>query len=73
MVRLRSWRHVKSLYRDLRKKGWNESSLRGARMFAWKSSKSPMIHGALDNQFLIKLGLVSLESRYMPLVLDADL
>ncbi|MFJ5624077.1 group II intron maturase-specific domain-containing protein [Peribacillus loiseleuriae] len=34
MVQLRSWRHVKSLYRDLRKKGWNESSLRGTRMFA---------------------------------------
>ncbi|KMY50299.1 hypothetical protein AC625_12985 [Peribacillus loiseleuriae] len=72
MVQLKSWRHVKSLYRDLRKKGWNESSLRGTRMFAWRSSKSSMIHGALDNQYLIKLGLVSLESRYMPLVTNGN-
>lgn len=64
MVQLRSWRHVKSLHRLLRKKGWREENLRGIRMFAWRSSKSPMVHAALDNEFFSELGLVSLESVY---------
>src|SRR5699024_6599623 len=51
MVQLRSWREVKNLHRLLRKKGWREDSLRGIRMFAWRSSKSPMVHAALDNEF----------------------
>jgi RNA-directed DNA polymerase len=62
MVQLRSWRHVRNLHRVLRKKGWKENSLQGIRMFAWRSSKSPMVHGALDNAFFMNLGLVSLES-----------
>lgn len=51
MVQLRSWRHVKSLHRELRKKGWKEENLRGIRMFAWRSSLSPMVHAGLDNEF----------------------
>lgn len=62
MVQLRSWRYVRNLHRALRKKGWGESSLRGMRMFAWRSAKSPMAHGALDNEFFSNLGLVRLES-----------
>lgn len=64
MVQLRSWRHIKSLHRLLRKKGWREENLRGIRMFAWRSSKSPMVHAALDNEFFSELGLVSLVSVY---------
>lgn len=62
MVQLRSWRHVKNLHRVLRRKGWTEQSLQGIRMFAWRSSKSPMVHGALDNEYFSSLGLVSLET-----------
>ncbi len=64
MVQLRSWRKVKNLHRLLRRKGWREESLRGIRMFAWRSSKSPMVHAALDNKFFSELGLVSLLSVY---------
>ncbi|WP_096186455.1 group II intron reverse transcriptase/maturase [Evansella halocellulosilytica] len=64
MVQLRSWRHIKNLHRLLRRKGWREENLRGIRMFAWRSSKSPMVHAALDNKFFSELGLVSLSSVY---------
>ncbi|RKQ27485.1 group II intron reverse transcriptase/maturase [Oceanobacillus halophilus] len=64
MVQLRSWRKVKNLHRLLRRKGWREESLRGVRMFAWRSSMSPMVHAALDNKFFSELGLVNLVSVY---------
>ncbi|OXS53619.1 group II intron reverse transcriptase/maturase [Bacillus sp. V-88] len=72
MVQLRSWRHVKSLHRILRRKGWKETNLKGIRMFSWRSSKSPMIHGALDNKFFSNLGLVSLETIHTPVVPKGD-
>lgn len=64
MVQLRSWRKVKNLHRLLRKQGWREENLAGICMFAWRSSKSQMVHAALDNKFFSGLGLVSLESVY---------
>ncbi|RYG73979.1 group II intron reverse transcriptase/maturase, partial [Lentibacillus lipolyticus] len=64
MVQLRSWRNVKNLHRLLRRKGWREENLVGIRMFAWRSSKSQMVHAALDNKFFSELGLVSLVSVY---------
>ncbi|WP_181917263.1 group II intron maturase-specific domain-containing protein [Virgibacillus dokdonensis] len=64
MVQLRSWRKVKNLHRLLRKKGWREESLRGIRMFAWRSSINPMVHTALDNEYFSKFGLVRLVSVY---------
>jgi RNA-directed DNA polymerase len=69
MIQLRSWKKVKNLHRPLRKKGWREENLRGIRMFAWRSSKSPMVHAALDNKFFSELGLVNLESVYNELYL----
>jgi len=69
MVQLRSWRYVKNLHRLLRRKGWKEDNLRGIRMFAWRSSKSPMVHAGLDNKFFSELGLVSLVSVYDELYL----
>ncbi|MDY0404389.1 group II intron reverse transcriptase/maturase [Virgibacillus sp. 179-BFC.A HS] len=69
MVQLRSWRYVKNLHRELRKKGWREENLRGIRMFAWRSSKSPMVHAAMDNQFFLEANLVSLTSVYDELYL----
>lgn len=64
MVQLRSWRHVKNLHRLLRQKGWREENLQGIRMTAWRSSKSQMVHAALDNEYFTKLGLISLTSVY---------
>lgn len=64
MVQLRSWRKVKNLHRLLRRKGWREENLRGIRMFSWRSSKSPMVHAALDNKLFSELGLVNLVSIY---------
>lgn len=72
MVQLRSWRHVRNLHRALRKKGWKENSLQGIRMFAWRSSKSPMVRGALDNEFFFNLGLVSLETIFTTSVSKGD-
>jgi hypothetical protein len=72
MVQLRSWRHVKSLHRVLRSKGWKEDELRGIRMFAWRSSKSPMVHVALDNSYFKQLGLVSLTFVYQDLISKRD-
>jgi RNA-directed DNA polymerase len=69
MIQLRSWKKVKNLHRPLRKKGWREENLQGIRMFAWRSSKSPMVHAALDNKFFSELGLVNLESVYNELYL----
>jgi RNA-directed DNA polymerase len=69
MIQLRSWKKVKNLHRSLRKKGWREEKLRGIRMFAWRSSKSPMVHAALDNKLFSELGLVNLESVYNELYL----
>lgn len=69
MIQLRSWKKVKNLHRLLRKKGWREENLRGIRMFAWRSSKSPMVHAALDNNFFTDLGLVNLETVYNELYL----
>ncbi|WP_059103721.1 group II intron reverse transcriptase/maturase [Shouchella shacheensis] len=72
MVQLRSWRHVKSLHRALRSKGWKEDELRGIRMFAWRSSKSPMVHVSLDNDYFKELHLVSLTSVYQDLISKRD-
>lgn len=33
-------------------------------MTAWRSSKSPMVHAALDNAYFRQIGLVSLTSVY---------
>ncbi|PJH69256.1 hypothetical protein CVR96_27280, partial [Salmonella enterica subsp. enterica serovar Typhimurium] len=44
----------------IKKQGWKEDELRGIRMFAWRSSKSPMVHVAIDNRYFKQLGLVSL-------------
>ena len=72
MIQLRSWRHVRNLHRVLRKKGWKENSLEGIRMFAWRSAKSPMVHGALDNKFFLNIGLVSLETIFTTKVSKGD-
>lgn len=64
MVQLRSWRNRNSLYRVLRKKGWNEESLHPIRMTAWRSSKTHMVHTALDNSYFEEIGLVSLRTIY---------
>ena len=72
MIQLRSWRHVKNLHRVLRHKGWKEDELRGIRMFAWRSSKSPMVHVALDNDYFRQLNLVSLTSVYQILISKRD-
>lgn len=63
MIQLRSWRKVKSLHRELRKKGWSEDKLRGIRMTAWRSSKSRMVHAALDMDFFRQRNLVFLSDQ----------
>lgn len=72
MIQLRSWRYVKNLHRVLRNKGWKEDELRGIRMFAWRSSMSPMVHVALDNDDFQQLNLVSLTSVYQKLISKRD-
>jgi hypothetical protein len=57
--------HIKCLWKWAEASSENtDASLKGIRMFAWRRAKSPMVHGALDNEFFSNLGLVSLESTF---------
>jgi RNA-directed DNA polymerase len=59
-VQLRSWRHVGKLHHALKRKGWKQEELIGLSMMRWRSSKCPMVHAALDNQWAKEAGLISL-------------
>src|SRR5690606_3653166 len=39
-VQLRSWRKVRKLHREMRRRGWKSRDLPGLRMTAWRSSHS---------------------------------
>lgn len=47
-VQLRSWRNIRKLHRELRKRKW-KGELPGLRMYSWRSSLSTPVHVALPN------------------------
>lgn len=59
MVQLRSWKKIKKLHKELRKKKWKDE-LPGLRMDRWRSSKSTPVHTALPNNWFRELKLVFL-------------
>ncbi|KEF35844.1 Retron-type reverse transcriptase [Schinkia azotoformans MEV2011] len=62
-VQLRSWRKIRKLHRELRRRKW-EGELPQLRMFAWRSSSSPPVHYALPNEWFREIGLVFLVDIY---------
>jgi len=62
-VQLRSWRKIRKLHRQLRKRKW-KGELPKLRMFSWRSSLSTPVHTALPNEWFEEIGLISLVNLY---------
>jgi len=62
-VQLRSWRKVRKLHRELRRRKW-KGELPQLRMYAWRSSMSTPVHVALPNEWFKEIGLISLVDIY---------
>ena len=63
MIQLRSWRKVKKLHRELRRRKW-KGELPRLRMTRWRSSKSPPVNMAIPNERFRELRLVFLIDIY---------
>jgi RNA-directed DNA polymerase len=63
MVQLRSWRKLKSLHRELRKRKW-KGKLPQMRMHVWRSSRSKPASVALPNSWFQERGLCFLLNIY---------
>ena len=63
MVQLRSWRKVRKLHREMRRRGW-KGELQGMRMTAWRSSSGQYAHVAMPNAWFKDIGLCSLLDIY---------
>lgn len=66
-VQLRSWKKVRKLHREMRKRGWNNKELPGLRMTAWRSSHSTYAQYAMPNKWFEEIGLSSLLAIYKEL------
>ncbi|WP_453990916.1 group II intron reverse transcriptase/maturase [Bacillus nitroreducens] len=62
-VQLRSWRKIRKLHRELRRRKW-KGELPQLRMYAWRSSMSTPVHVALPNEWFKEIGLISLVDIY---------
>lgn len=62
-VQLRSWRKIRKLHRELRRRKW-KGELPKLRMYAWRSSKCTPVHVALPKEWFKEIGLVSLVDIY---------
>jgi RNA-directed DNA polymerase len=63
-VQLRSWKKVRKLHREMRKRGWDNKELPGLRMTAWRSSHSTYAQYAMPNKWFEEIGLSSLLAIY---------
>jgi RNA-directed DNA polymerase len=63
MVQLRSWKKIRKLHREMRRRGW-KGELPGMRMTAWRNSKSQYAHLAMPNSWFGEMGLCSLLDIY---------
>lgn len=59
-VQLRSWRKIRKLHREMRRRGWNSKEMPGLRMTAWRSSHSTYAQYAMPNAWFAEIGLCSL-------------
>lgn len=62
-VQLRSWRKIRKLHRELRRRKW-KGELPQLRMCFWRSSKCTPVHTALPNEWFREIGLVFLVDIY---------
>lgn len=60
MVQLRSWKKIRKLHREMRRRGWEGNELPRMRMTAWRSSQEPHVNFALPNAWFKEIGLCSL-------------
>lgn len=56
MVVLRSWRSCRRVHSILIRRGWKREKLVGFSPYRWRNSKCPMVHAALDTQWLKSVG-----------------
>lgn len=66
-VQLRSWRKVKKLHREMRRRGWDNKEQPDLRMAAWRSSHSTYAQYAMPNAWFKEMGLSSLLEIYKEL------
>ncbi|MDQ6418296.1 reverse transcriptase domain-containing protein, partial [Paenibacillus sp. LHD-117] len=59
-VQLRSWKKIRKLHREMRRRGWGSKDMPGMRMTAWRSSMSTYAQYALPNRWFDEIGLCSL-------------
>lgn len=62
-IQLRSWRKIRKLHRELRRRKW-KGELPQLRMCFWRSSKCTPVHTALPNAWFREIGLVFLVDIY---------
>lgn len=62
-VQLRSWRKVRKLHRELRRRG-HKGELPRIRMTAWRNSSCAHAHMAMPNEWFKEIGLCSLAELY---------
>lgn len=62
-VQMRSWRHVRNLHRELRRRNY-KGDLPSLRMTAWRNSSCVHAHMAMPNSWFKELGLCSLVDLY---------
>ncbi|AIQ14160.1 hypothetical protein PDUR_21255 [Paenibacillus durus] len=58
-VQLRSWKKIRKLHREMRRRGW-DSELPGLRMTAWRSSHSTYAQYVMPNSWFKEIELCSL-------------
>lgn len=63
-VQLRSWKKVRKLHREMRRRGWDNRELPGLRMTAWRSSHSTYAQYAMPKEYFQEIGLSSLLDIY---------
>lgn len=63
MIQLRSWRKIRKLHRELRKRNW-EGELPHLSMNKWRNSKTQQVHFAIPNERFREIKLVFLLDIY---------
>lgn len=62
-VQMRSWRKIRKLHREMRRRGWR-GELPHMRMTVWRSSRTAHTNFALPNKWFEEIGLCSLLDLY---------
>ncbi|MEF3309408.1 group II intron reverse transcriptase/maturase [Paenibacillus sp. GYB004] len=62
-IQMRSWKNIRKLHREMRRRGW-KGDLPRLRMTAWRSSRTEHANFALPNTWFGEIGLCSLLDLY---------